>query len=71
MAMCKAWQTRDACMCGAQAQPMTLREYSSMTTARYSQPQAVRIEVMSPAQARLGASGWKRRCSRLSATGRS
>jgi hypothetical protein len=28
MAMFNAWHTSEDCMCGAQAQPMTLREYS-------------------------------------------
>jgi len=57
MAMDSAWQTREACMCGAMAQPTTLRENRSMTTARYSQPVAVRMYVMSPAPSSVGLSG--------------
>lgn len=44
-------------MCGSMAQPTTLRENRSMTTARYSQPVAVRMYVMSPAPSSVGLSG--------------
>jgi hypothetical protein len=42
----------------------------SITTARYSHPSWVAMQVMSPAQTRSGWPGWKSRLSRLSETGR-
>jgi hypothetical protein len=45
--MRKASQTRVAGMLGAIAQPTTLRENKSSTTARYSQPAPVRMYVIS------------------------
>jgi hypothetical protein len=55
---------------GSTAQPTTFRENRSTTTARYSQPVAVRMYVMSPAQAWLARAGANARLSTLSATGR-
>jgi hypothetical protein len=43
IAICKAMHTSSAGMQGAIAQPTTLREYKSSTTAKYNQPLPVRI----------------------------
>ena len=40
------------------AQPITMREYRSSTTARYSQPSIVHTYVSSPAHTRLGGATW-------------
>jgi hypothetical protein len=45
--MCEASHTSLAGMLGAMAQPITLRENRSITTAEYSHPAPVRMWVMS------------------------
>ena len=61
--------TSPACMVGAIDQPTTLREYRSSTTARYSQPWAVRIYVISDTHAQFGRATSNCRFSMFSATG--
>lgn len=70
MALCKAVQTNSAGMLGAIAQPTILRENKSITAARYNQPLAVRMQVMSETQAEFTVAGSNGRLSRLSAIGR-
>src|SRR5207245_10675870 len=50
-----ASHTSSARRCVAKAQPMTRRENTSRTVARYSQPSHVRTYVMSPTQSPSGA----------------
>lgn len=54
-AISSASKTSSRAEVGFIAQPTTLREYRSSTTARYSQPGHVRRYVMSVTQARSGA----------------
>ena len=51
------------------AQTTTRCEYKSSSTARYAQPSAVQMYVMSPTQAWFGAAAVKLCASRLGATG--
>ncbi len=59
---------RTASIRHSSAQPTTPRLNRSIHTARYRQPAVVRMVVMSPAQQRLGAGGWKSCGNRFSAT---
>ena len=68
--MCSAAQTNSAAMLGAIANPTTLRENKSSTIAKESQPDPVRIVVISPTQAILGATGLNCRSRMLAAIGR-
>ena len=68
--MGRASQTKGAGMFGAIAQPMTLRENRSSTTAKYSQLAPVRMYVISGAQARFGAVGLNCRARTFGATGK-
>jgi len=52
IAMTRASWTRSARMCSSMAQPITRREWASMTVARYSHPSQVRRYVMSYADLR-------------------
>ncbi len=70
MAIGKAVQISSAGMLGAIAQPTILRENKSITAARYNQPLAVRMSVMSETQAQFAVAGSNCRLSRLSAIGR-
>ena len=48
MAIRKALSTRERSRLSAMAQPTMRREYKSRITARYNQPAAVGMKVMSP-----------------------
>jgi hypothetical protein len=52
------------------AQPTTLRENMSRTTARYSQPSRVGTQVMSASQILFGAAAVNCRASRFGASGK-
>ena len=52
IAMTRASWTRSTRMCSSMAQPITRREWASMTVARYSHPSQVRRYVMSYADLR-------------------
>ena len=63
-AICSASRISSVRMFVSMAQPTTLREYTSSTIARYSQPDQVGIYVMSATHSRSGASAKNRRSTR-------
>src|ERR671936_118904 len=64
-----ASQTSDARRCVVTAQPITRRENTSSTTARYSQPSHVRTYVMSPTHSSSGADAVNAPCTRSGIAG--